>query len=49
MLIWEDGRCFLTLVFLVGARRLELPPCNTTPGMLTWIQIVEAGDGHQLT
>ena len=28
---WVDYRCFLYFVFLGGARRLELPPCNTLP------------------
>ena len=26
---WVDCRCFLSFVFLSGARRLELSPCNT--------------------
>ena len=26
---WVDCRCFLSFVFLGGARRLELSPCNT--------------------
>ena len=26
---WVDCRCFLSSVFLGGARRLELSPCNT--------------------
>ena len=25
---WVDCRCFLSFVFLSGARRLELSPCN---------------------
>ena len=28
MVDWVDCRCFLSLVFLGGARRLELSPCN---------------------
>jgi len=28
--VWADCRRFLSLVFLSGARRLELSPCNTT-------------------
>ena len=27
--VWVDCRCFLSFVFLGGARRLELSPCNT--------------------
>ena len=27
---WVDCKCFLSFVFLGGARRLELSPCNTT-------------------
>ena len=27
--VWADCRCVLSLVFLGGARRLELSPCNT--------------------
>ena len=27
--VWADCRCFLSLVFLSGARRLELSLCNT--------------------
>ena len=26
---WVDCRCFLSFVFLGGARRLELSPCTT--------------------
>ena len=29
MVVWVDSRCFLSVVFLGGARRLELSPCNT--------------------
>jgi len=29
--VWVDCRCSLSLVFLGGARRLELSPCNTQP------------------
>ena len=29
MVVWADCRCFLSLVFLGGAKRLELSPCDT--------------------
>ena len=30
LMVWVDCRCFLSIVFLGGARRLELSPCNTS-------------------
>ena len=32
--VWVDCRCFLSFVFLGGARRLELSPCNTSTSLL---------------
>ena len=33
MVDWVDCRCFLSFVFVGGARRLELSPCHTWPDL----------------
>ena len=36
MVDWVDCRCFLSFVFLGGARRLGLSPCNTETATHAW-------------